>query len=177
MPGAGRPTGDREAAYLRMLNEHEGAVRRVADSYERDPGRRQDLVQDIWLNIWQALPSFRGECTERTFVFRIAHNRAVNHITHWRRRRTEPLDEADPLDCSTPDPERAATEREQRERLQAAVLALPLALRQAIVLMLEGLTHREIAAVLGISENTVAVRLTRARAALAKTMALQGALR
>ena len=167
---------DREAVYLRMLNEHGGAVRRVADSYERDPGRRQDLVQDIWMSIWQALPSFRGECAEKTFVFRIAHNRAVNHIAHWRLRRTEPLDEADPLDHHTPDPERAATEREQRERLQAAVRALPLALRQTTVLMLEGLTHREIAEVLGVSENTVAVRLTRARGALARAMALQGAL-
>ena len=84
---------NREARYLRLVSEHERAIRRLASSYERDVGRRQDLVQDIWLALWQALPGFRGDCSERTFVFRIAHNRGVSHIQHWRRRRTEALDD------------------------------------------------------------------------------------
>lgn len=168
-------TADREDVYLRMLREHAPAIRRLAASYERDPGRRQDLVQDIWLALWQALPSFRGDCSERTFVFRIAHNRAVSHIKHWRIRRTEPLADIDPADGAASDPEHAATDRERRERLQAAVVRLPLGLRQATVLMLEGLSQREIADVLGIAENSVAVRLTRARAALVTSMVHAGA--
>jgi RNA polymerase sigma-70 factor (ECF subfamily) len=161
---------DREARYLRLLREHDPAVRRLAASYEREPARCQDLIQDIWLALWQSLPSFRGDCSERTFVFRIAHNRAVSHIQHWRRRRTEPLDEAGPLEHAAADPERAATERQRRERLQAALHRLPLGLRQVIVLTLEGLSQREIGEVLGITGNNVAVRLTRARAALAREL-------
>jgi RNA polymerase sigma-70 factor (ECF subfamily) len=161
----------REGVYLRMLREHDLAIRRLAASYERDPARRQDLVQDIWMAVWQALPSFRGDCSERTFLFRIGHNRGVSHIKHWRVRRTEPLMEIDPIDPGATDPEQIATDRERRARLLSAVLRLPLGLRQATVLMLEGMSQREIAEVLGITENNAAVRLSRARAAIAKDLA------
>ena len=83
----------RDDRCIRLLQEHDRALRRMAASYERDPSRRQDLVQDIWLAVWQALPRFRNECSERTFVFRIAHNRAVSHVDHWQRRQTDLLDE------------------------------------------------------------------------------------
>ena len=165
---------DRETRYLRLLSEHERAIRRLASSYEREPARQQDLVQDIWLALWQALPMFRGDCSERTFVFRIAHNRGVSHIQRWRRRRTEPLESAAPIPHGAPDPEHVATERERRQLLQSAVQRLPLGLRQVIVLALEGLSHHEIADVLGITENNVAVRLTRARAALARALGSSG---
>jgi RNA polymerase sigma-70 factor (ECF subfamily) len=165
----------REAQYLRLLEDHDAAIRRMAVGYEREPARRQDLVQDIWLALWQALPSFRGDCSERTFVFRIAHNRAVSHIQHWRRRATDPLPDEAPIADGGLDPERAASQRQRQERLQAAVRRLPLGLRQAVVLMLEGLSHAEIGDVLGITANNVAVRLTRARAALAELMDPSGA--
>ena len=50
-----------DARFDRLLREHEAVVRRLAHSYERDPARRQDLVQEIWLAVWQALPRFRGD--------------------------------------------------------------------------------------------------------------------
>lgn len=165
----------REATYLRLVDAHAGTVGRLAASYERDAGRREDLVQDIWLALWQALPSFRGDCTERTFVLRIAHNRAVTHIRHWRRRVTEPLSEDARVTDLAADPERAAGDRQRQQQLQAAVAALPLGLRQVVVLRLEGLNHHEIADVLGITENNVAVRLTRARATLSRQLQPSGA--
>lgn len=58
---------------------------------------QEDLTQDIALALWNALPSFHGECSERTFVYRIAHNRGVNHLVR-RRARSEPL--TDPADES-----------------------------------------------------------------------------
>jgi RNA polymerase sigma factor (sigma-70 family) len=137
---------------------------------ERDPGRRQDMLQEIWLAVWQALPRFRGDSSERTFVFRIAHNRAVTHVQHRQRRRVEPLDEDLALASPAPDPERLLSDQERRNRLQAAVRSLPVALRQVVVLTLEGLSNREVAEVVGISENNVAVRLTRARASLAREL-------
>jgi RNA polymerase sigma-70 factor (ECF subfamily) len=160
-------SADAEATYLRLLRDHEAGIRRLSASYERDPARRQDLMQDIWLALWQALPAFRGDCSERTFVYRIAHNRAISHIDRWRLRRTEPLDGLEPMAGGARDPERALSDRERGERLHAAVTRLPFGMRQAIMLMLEGLSHREIADVLGITENSVAVRISRARAALA----------
>ena len=160
----------RDDRCVRMLSEHDGAIRRLSAGYERDPSRRQDLVQDIWLAVWQALPRFRNDCSERTFVFRIAHNRAVSHIQHWQRRRTDPLDDDAPVAAQSPDPEHALSQQQRRERLQAAVQGLPLGLRQVVVLTLEGLSNADVAEIAGISENNVAVRMTRARAELTRLL-------
>ena len=68
-----------EQRYDRILQEHGPALRRVAATYEADPARREDLFQEICLALWQALPRFREEASERTFAFRIAHNRGLTH--------------------------------------------------------------------------------------------------
>ena len=163
----------RDERCIRLLNEHDRALRRMTASYERDPSRQQDLMQEIWLAVWQALPRFRNDCSERTFVFRIAHNRAVSHIDHWQRRQTDVLDEEAPIPAPGPDPEHSLSQQQRHERLRAAVQALPIGLRQVVVLTLEGLTNADVADIVGISENNVAVRLTRARAALSRALGSQ----
>ena len=151
-----------EEQFERLMREHGASIARMAAAYENNPTNRDDLVQDIALALWRALPQFRGECSERTLVFRIAHNRAV---THMGRRQKSPrdLDDAfDPAD-SRATPEVLAAASQFRDRLMAAVQRLPLGHRQVIVLLLEGMAHGEIAEVLGISESNVAVRANRAR--------------
>jgi RNA polymerase sigma factor (sigma-70 family) len=157
-----------ERQFDSILADHGPAIARLAYSYEAVASVREELVQDIALAIWQALPHFRGECSERTFVFRIANNRGLSHV--WKRRPAHhPLndlaDSDHPID-PRPHPEERAVQIHQRARLASAIQALPVAHRQVIVLMLEGLSHAEMAEVLGTTENNVAVRLTRARNAL-----------
>jgi len=74
----------------------------------------------------------------------------------------------------TTGPEAAAHDAQRRARLRAAVLRLPLVPRQVLTLTLEGLTPREIAEVLGVSENNVAVRLSRARRLLREALTGEG---
>jgi DNA-directed RNA polymerase specialized sigma24 family protein len=81
-----------EQQFERILVEHGGAISRLAYRYEAERSVREELVQDIALALWQALPHFRGECSERTFIFRIAHNRGLSHAGK-RRLPHEPLDE------------------------------------------------------------------------------------
>ena len=149
----------------RVLAAHGPLLRRVTAAFERDAAAREDLLQEILLALWRALPRFRGECSERTFVLRVAHNRALTHAVR-RRPRGEPLDEADAVPDPAPGPERQATLGQRRERLLAALHRLPLATRQILSLGLEGLAGAEIAALLGITENNANVRLSRARRAL-----------
>ncbi len=142
-----------EEQFDRILGDYGAAISRVAYSYEAVAGIREELVQEIALAIWQALARFRGECSVRTFVFRIAHNRGLSHV--WRRRPPhEPLqdlEEADqPID-PRPHPEEQIARADQREELMSAIQSLPVMHRQMIVLMLEGLSQAEMAEVVGIT--------------------------
>ena len=75
---------DLERRLNALLAVHGSSLSRLAGSYVRGAGDCDDLLQEIIVAIWRALPRFRGECSERTFVFRIAHNRAIAHITRRR---------------------------------------------------------------------------------------------
>ena len=145
------------------MTAHGAGLSRVAASYAFSPQEREDLTQEIALAIWRALPSFRGDSSERTFVFRIAHNRGLSLVSRRRTEmRTEPIEIADP----GPDPEARAHQAQRRQRLLVAIRSLPVGFRQVLTLALEGLPHVEIGDILGIAENNVAVRLSRARNAL-----------
>lgn len=81
-------------------------------------------MQDIWLAVRRALPGFRGDCSERTFIYRIAHNRALTHAGRSRAA-TAPLEEAlDVLDpgASVEDHLQAANERAQARAALIRVL-------------------------------------------------------
>ncbi len=148
-----------------VVRRYGGALARIAGSYERTPVGREDLVQDIVIALMQALPKFRGDSALGTFVYRVATNQAIDRLA---RRSPAMLDIDAAVDVPDPEPGPDARYGEQarRERLLAAIRSLPLSLRQVITLVLEGLSHAEIASILGITENNVAVRANRARAAL-----------
>jgi RNA polymerase sigma-70 factor, ECF subfamily len=155
-----------ERRFDALLAVHGPALGRLAASYTRGLAEREDLLQDIALAIWRALPRFRGESSERTFVFRIAHNRAITQVGR-RRPETVDLREDELIVADTrPDPERSFSAGQQGERLLDAIRRLPLPYAQVITLTLEGLGYAEIAEVLGISETNVGARLTRARQTL-----------
>ena len=71
---------NRDEELERVLRTHAAALARLAASYESRPALREELLQDIAFAIWRALPSFRHESSEKTFVMRIATNRALSHL-------------------------------------------------------------------------------------------------
>lgn len=168
--GVQAPPERRTETLTRLLSAHGGALERLAASYARTPADRQDLLQDIAVALWTALPTFRGECSEKTFVFRVAHNRALVHLTKRGPNLEDIRDHEDdsPFVTATSGKNPAIVyERQERgHRLLAAARALPARQRQVVTLLLEGLSHREIAEVIGTTENNVAVRASRARAAI-----------
>ena len=125
----------------------------------------------------QVAETFREEASERTFAFRIAHNRGLTHGWRARGSVTADLDEAEELADPRLDPESELHAGERRDRLRQAIRRLPLIARQVVVLSLEGLSQREIGEVLGITENNVAVRLTRARKLLRQALETEGSRR
>lgn len=153
-----------EQQFERILAVNSPALSRLAASYTNTLSDRDDLVQEIAFAIWQALPRFRGECSERTFAFRIAHNRGITYLARARAQASESIDEEEmEVHDPAPGPESDLARRQRAGKLRQAVHRLPVAYRQVIMLTLEGLGYKEISEVLGISESNVGVRLNRAR--------------
>lgn len=166
---AASSSAQRRERFEALLTANRPALARLAASYATSPADRDDLLQEIAMGLWLALPTFRAECSERTFLFRIAHNRCISHLT--RRRPQLSLEEldADPED-QRPGPDAGISHQQQTDRLREAVRRLPLGYRQVIVLLLEDLDYRQIAEVLGITETNVGARLTRARGLLRQAL-------
>ena len=146
----------------RLLKANHAPLSRLAASYASNHSERDDLLQEIAIALWRALPGFRGECAERTFLFRIAHNRCITHLS--KKRPTVSLDDAE-IELEDPEPHSEAIVAEEQERLRfvEALRGLPVIHREVLVLFLEGMDYGEIAAVVGISQSNVGVRLNRAR--------------
>ena len=148
-----------------IVTEHGRMIARIVASYEADPRLAADLVQEVLIAVWKALPRFRGQASLRTFVARIAHNRSVSHVA-----RESQAAKVTGLPGELPEPssgpETLAIEEDQRRRLVNAVRRLPLAFRAPVTLALEGLSVSEISEMLGISVNAVGIRMTRAKALL-----------
>jgi len=157
--------------FHQLLSTNGGALIRLAASYTNSPSDRDDLFQDIALAIWKALPRFRGESSERTFIFRIAHNRAITYIAQ--RKPAAASDEDIELPDPRPNPEKGFAQDQQERRLFDAIHQLPIDYRQVITLTLEGMSYTEIAEVLGIGESNVGVRLNRARQMLRQLLEVQ----
>jgi RNA polymerase sigma factor (sigma-70 family) len=145
-----------------IAREHGSMIKRIAASYESDDFLVEELVQETLLAVWKALPSFRGEASIRTFVARIATNRAITHVKQAVKRGSSvPLSEDLPATGNGPEADVIALD--EGLRLLEAVRTLPLGYRQVALLTLEGLSAEEVAGALGISVNAVAVRMSRAK--------------
>jgi RNA polymerase sigma-70 factor (ECF subfamily) len=158
----GRSRETLEQQFGRLLTSNHAALSRLAASYASNVSDRDDLLQEIAIALWRALPGFRSECSERTFLFRIAHNRCITHLS--KRRPTVSLDDAQ-IEPADPDAssEARVSEEQQRQRLVQAIHGLPVIYREVLILFLEGMEYKEIAEIVGISESNVGVRLNRAR--------------
>ena len=157
-----------EQLYESIWSDFGASLGRLASSYESNAQGREDLLQEIRLAIWVALPRFRNESSMRTFVFRIAHNRALTHV--WRRKKAGTAEESEEIADLRNDPETSAIENASRSHLAEAIRRLPIPFRQVLTMALEDMPQAEIAVVLGISENNVAVRMNRARKLLKDMM-------
>jgi RNA polymerase sigma factor (sigma-70 family) len=159
-----------DTRYLAAAREHGAMIERLARGYEADPELRRDLVQEIHAALWRSFAIFAGQCSEKSWVHRIAHNVGVTHMMTGRRRRKLPLVGLEQIEelPGEDDPETSAGERSLSDRLLATIHRLAPADRQVMLLYLEDLTAAEIGEVTGLSAAAVAVRIHRLKALLAE---------
>ena len=158
------------ALFELLMRRYNERLYRTARAITRDDREAEDVIQQAYVNAYANLRQFKGQAQFSTWLTRIAINEALARVR--RRGRYEPFED-DPMDDSivpirsAPDPERQAFAGELRDLLEWAIDALPAGAREVFMLReVEGLNTADTAASLGVSEDVVKTRLSRARTAL-----------
>lgn len=154
-------------AYSWLVARHQGAVYRYLVRMIRVPETARDLTQDTFLRAYQAIRAWRPEAKFRTWLFRIAHNLALDHLRRSGRVRMEPLESGLEIPDPAPGPERRLETAQRAHRLERALAAVAPAHREILLLReIEGMSYEDIARTLDLNPGTVRSRIARARAAL-----------
>lgn len=161
--------------FEQLLSDYGELFARVAATYEANLDKQQELVQEICLAVWQGLNRFEAKSSLRTYVLRIAHNRAVTHVNKNVKEPSEQArqgsdDEALALTSSSQSAEAQLAQQQQAQLLVSLVRQLPVMPRQVLTLSMEGVSYQEIAEICGISASNVGVLINRAKQQLKDKM-------
>ncbi|MGD0016705.1 MAG: RNA polymerase sigma factor [Verrucomicrobiia bacterium] len=163
---------DQEALFKTWLDQYGRLILKIARAYTVMAEDREDLVQEILLQMWCSMSHFEGRSNASTWVYRVALNTALG----WRRKETKrrapqvPLIEVEELPGTEENHARRLDGEEVVARLYNAIHQLPKVDAALVLLYLDDLSYREMAEVLGISESNVGVKLNRAKQVLADLM-------
>lgn len=137
-------------------------------SYELNRERREDLLQEIHLNLWRSLARFDGRCSLRTWVYRVAHNVASSHVIDALRHQSRTLVPLESLETRAFAVEPEADRGVLLDQLLQLVQRLRPLDRELVVLYLEGLNPAEISEVVGISPGNAATKISRIKKLLGR---------
>ena len=156
---------ERERLFLELFHHHKSRMQRLCYGYTNSASDSEDLFQEIMTNVWNSLPSFRGDSQPGTWLYRIAVNTALMH----RRKRKPTVELADLPDYSV-GPQQNLEQQERLAALHRAIATLADQDRLIVTLLLEGLSYREIAEITGITVNYVGVKINRIKQAIEQKM-------
>lgn len=155
-------------AFEKIYRSYSGRVYAICIRLSGNPGKAEDLTQDVFLRVWQRLDTFKGQSAFSSWLYRLTVNIAIDRI-RWEQRRTK-LEIGDEKLESIPAPERQSSP-ETRMSLDAAIATLPHGARVAFVLHdIEGYKHEEIAEMTGLAVGTSKAQLHRARKLLRRVL-------
>ena len=162
--------------YRQAAEAYGASLDRLARAYEFDADRRRDLLQEIHLALWRSFAVFDSRCSERTWVYRVAHNTAVSYGISRRRsgdRNLVSLEEVE-LTLGDRDGDEAAGRRHALARLTELIHRLKPLDRQVILSYLEGMDAASIGEITGLAAGNVATKIHRIKTVLSRRFS-QGA--
>jgi len=158
-----------EKDFIETIETHRGIIYKVCKMYCPLDEDCDDLYQDIVAQLWRAWRGFRGEAKISTWIYRIALNTA---ISGFRKQKRNPLNQSvstDDLSLSHTD---NRAQKEDIELLHMAIGRLTEVEKGMVMLYLDEISYEEIAAIMGITQNNVRVKMLRIREKLKKIMEL-----
>jgi len=143
-------------AFSELIEKHQAIIHKVTLVYTNGRVDREDLFQEICLQLWKAYPNFRGEAKFSTWMYRVALNTAISTI---RKSRNTPGFEHLADHDGVMDENRE--EAEQLKQLYTAISKLNRIDKAMILMWLDEKSYEEIASIMGTSKNNVSVKLVR----------------
>lgn len=151
----------KQTQFLQLIEEHKGILFKICKIYQDDADDRNDLLQEMTLQLWLAFDSFRGESKFSSWMYRVALNTAIAFFKKQKRR---PDDQPLHHDFDRADELSHAGEKEEKLAVfYKAVQQLGKVEKALIYLYMEDQPYADIASHLGISEVNVRVRLNRVK--------------
>lgn len=155
--------------FERWLADYGAVLHHVSHGFA-EGADREDLMQELLLALWKAIPAYRHDAQPSTFIYRVAHNAALTWKRAQRNYRTR-IEQMETQAQALPVMEgQRERERETLELVYAHIRRLPPVDRSLILLHLDGMSYAEMAYIHGLSERNVGVRLTRLKQKLTKSM-------
>jgi RNA polymerase sigma factor (sigma-70 family) len=145
-----------EAAFLQQIRENQGIIYKLVGLYANDAEEKKDLYQEVLLQAWKSWPAFRQEAKFSTWLYRICLNTIFTQ-----KRKPQRLDYKESLEDVSAAVQNSVVQNEDLVRLRMAIRQLPETDRAIVSMHLDGYENAEIAGMLGISNNHVAVKLHR----------------
>ena len=164
-------SSETEHEVLELYEQFRGSLLRYAISLGISVQDSEEVVQEVFLSLFQHLQQRKSRSNLRGWLFRVTHNLGLKQLYANQRSDAKAISDAsiakEHLDPS-PNPEEELSMAQRRHRLLAVVHALPQTDQCCLALRAEGLRYREIAAVLGMSLGAVSISLTRSLARLTR---------
>lgn len=156
-----------ETAFTELVERHSPKLRYFLRKLLSSADAAEDALQDVWLDALRHLPRLSAPAALRTWLYRIARDRAFARLRH-RKLIQQPLDEQDLVDCQT---DEVAISPDEAAAVHAALDRLTTEQREVLVLrFLDDLSYEEIARVVGCQLGTVRSRLHYGKQALRKEL-------
>jgi RNA polymerase sigma-70 factor (ECF subfamily) len=155
-----------QTAFLELLNGHQKILYKVANTYCWNADDREDLVQEITIQLWRSYPGFDGRCRFSTWATRIALNVAISFVRQASARDRHLVSgQEHMLDI----PDGTAPPSAELQLLHRFIQSLGGLDKALLLLYLDGNSHQEIAEVLGITPTNVATKIGRLKQRLRET--------
>ena len=161
---------ERNAVFRNWMEAHTAILYKVARAYGATHSDREDLFQEIALQLWHSVGAWHGDCAATTWIYRVALNTALA----WRRRERRHSQGRQDIEDVSGLLVAPSVHDPRLEWIYERIAELDEANRALALLMLDGFTYREMARVLGLSESNVGVRINRIKAGLAAHLATEG---
>jgi RNA polymerase sigma-70 factor, ECF subfamily len=155
-----------ERRFAGWLQSHGAILHQLSRAYAPEAADVDELQQEMRVQLWRSVANFRDEAKASTWIYRVCLNTALTWRRTERRRVARVVVQPDAVETATSAESGPAVTQEKQDlmaTLLKAVRQLPAGERTLIVLALDGLSHREIGEITGMTENYVGVAMSRAR--------------